>query len=378
MVATGSLLLEVRRFENLWLVEHLRLDSVRIQLNVQAPLFDLLRLCDHLVELLDRVDAVLRLLEEALAHLRHGLLILTHLLRDADQHRELRGQVDVLPLLLDFKQRLTHLSDLHVVLLFEIAGHGDGRAGLALLEVARLGAHVEAHIAHLVRLVVTVHGHDDSALELVDDGFLKLLVLGHMVRVALAFHSEALHLIVNQLKAIVNRQILADVVYDQVEAALEDPGRSEEAGPGLHSIVEGLGLGAHEEARVAADLAQVAIAHLRLDDGVDEVEGEGVLLHAHLIEVIELEFADALNQNCKFTTEEETFRLKVNFIIVAGRGENVVTDADVVDENFLKQGHLVLVAEDLVLLERFEVVDVEVADDTCAVFVGVHDLDCGH
>jgi len=304
LAATGCLLLEVRRFVNLRLLEDLCLDGVRVELDVQAPLFDLLRLSDHLVELLDGMDTILGLLEEALTHLSHSLLVLTHLLGDTDKHGELRGQVNVLPLLLNFKQRLVHFTDLHVVLLLKVAGHRDCRASLALFEIARLGAHVEAHVADLVRLVMTIHGHDDGALELVNDGFLVLRLFWDMVGVALTFDAEALHLIVNQLEAIVYRQILADIIDDQVEASLEDPGGGEETWPGLDGVVERLGLGAHEEARVAADLAQVGVPHLRLDDRVDEVKGEGVLLHLHRIEIIKLEFADALNQNSEFAAEE--------------------------------------------------------------------------
>lgn len=196
---------------------------------------------NHLVELLDGVDAVLRLLEETLTHLSDSFLVLSHLLGDTDEHGELGWEVDVLPLLLNFKQRLVHLSNLHIVLLSEVAGHRDSRASFALLEVAGFRAHVEANIADLVRLVVTIHSHDDGALELVDDGFLVLLLLWLMVGESLAFHSEALHLIVNQLQTIVNRQILANVVDDQIKTTLEDPGRSEEARPGLNSVVEGLG-----------------------------------------------------------------------------------------------------------------------------------------
>ena len=49
LVATGCLLLEVRRLENLRLLEHLGLNRVGVELNVQAPLLHLLALCDHLV-----------------------------------------------------------------------------------------------------------------------------------------------------------------------------------------------------------------------------------------------------------------------------------------------------------------------------------------
>ena len=103
-----------------------------------------------------------------------------------------------------------------------------------------------------------------------------------------------------------------------------------------------------------------------------------MLFHAHLVEVIKLKFADALNQNCKFAAEEEIFRLEVNFVIVASRRENVVADTNVIDEDFLKHSCLVLVTKDLVLLERLEVVHIEVANDTSAVLVGVHNLDSSH
>ena len=88
LVATGCLLLEVGRLENLRLLEHLGLNRVRIQLNVQAPLLALLTLCDHLVQLLDRVNPIVRLLEEALSHLSDSLFIFPHLLRDSNEHRK--------------------------------------------------------------------------------------------------------------------------------------------------------------------------------------------------------------------------------------------------------------------------------------------------
>jgi len=42
-----------------------------------------------------------------------------------------------------------------------------------------------------------------------------------------------------------------------------------------------------------------------------------VLLHSHLIKVVQLELADALNQNREFAAEEEILRLEINFVIVA-------------------------------------------------------------
>jgi len=199
LIATRSLLLEVGGLEDLRLFENLGFNSVRVELDVQSPLLDLLTFSNHLVELLDRVDTIVRLLEKTLAHLCDGLFVFADLLRDTDEHGEFGRQVDVLALLLDFKQGLVHLEDLLIILLLEVGGHGDGGTGLSLLKVTRFRAHVEAHIADLISLVVSVAGHDDGALELVNDSFLELLWAGLLVRVPLALESESLHLLVNQL-----------------------------------------------------------------------------------------------------------------------------------------------------------------------------------
>ena len=128
---------------------------------------------------------------------------------------------------------------------------------------------------------MTVASHDDGSLKFVDYRLLELLHLWLLASVPESLLSESVHLFVDQLQAVVNRQIFADVVDDQVETALENPGGREEARPRLHCVVENLGLRPHEESRVAADLAEVGVSHLSLDDRVDEVEGEGVLFHAH-------------------------------------------------------------------------------------------------
>ena len=295
LVSTSGLLSEVGCLKDLRLLKHLGFDSVWIEGNIQAPLLDLLTLGDHLIKLLDGVDPIMGLLEKTLAHLGHGLLVLPHLLWDSDEHGELGRQVDVLSLLLDFEERLVHLQDLLIVLLLEVCCHRNGGTGFTLFEIARLWAHVETHIADLVGLVVTVARHDDSTFEFIEHGLLELLRLRRMARVSESLLSEPLHLLINQLEAVVNRQILTDIVDDEVEATLEDPRRREETRPCLHGVVENLGFRSHEKARIAPNLAKVGVTHLRLNDGVDEVESEGVLLHSHGVQVIEGEFANALN-----------------------------------------------------------------------------------
>ena len=126
-----------------------------------------------------------------------------------------------------------------------------------MLKVARLRTHIKAHVADLVGLVVSVHGHDDGALELVKDSLLVLLWLGRLVRVSEALLSKSLHLLIDQLQAVVNRQILTDIVNDQVKTALENPRRCEETRPSLNGVVEYFCFRSHKEARVAPNLAEI-------------------------------------------------------------------------------------------------------------------------
>lgn len=166
--------MEIGRLKDLGLLEDLGLDRIWGELDVQAPTLNIWALGDHLVQGLDRLDPIVRLLEEALAHHCDCFLVFAHLLWDADQHGEFGRQVDVLALLLDLEQGLIHFRDLLIVLLLEVRHHRDGSASLSLLEIARLWAHIEAHVADLVGLVVSIHGHDDGTLELVIDGLLEL------------------------------------------------------------------------------------------------------------------------------------------------------------------------------------------------------------
>ena len=205
LVSASSLLLEVGRLEDLRLLEDLGLDSVGIELNIEAPLLDFLALSNHFVQLLNRVNSVMRLLEETLSHLGHGLFIFSDTLRNTDKHGEFWRQINVLALLLDLKEGLLHFQDLLIILLFEVSSHGNSRASLALLEVTGLRAHIETHIADLVRLMMAVARHDDSALELIDDSLLNLLASWRLVRVAVAFLAESFNLLIDQVQAVVNR-----------------------------------------------------------------------------------------------------------------------------------------------------------------------------
>lgn len=330
---SGGLSLEVGRLKNFGALQHLGLNGVGLKADLETPLLDFLAVCDHVVELANRADTVVRLLEEGLAHGSHGLLVLTHLLGDTDKHAQLGRQVDVLSLLLDLKERLVERHNLLVVLLTEVLHHRNSLALFALLEAARLRAHIPAHGGYLVGLVMTVASHDDGMLELVIDCLVDLVLLGGLASEPLLFVGEAVHLFINQLQAVVNREILRDVIDDKVNASLEDPAGSEEAGPGLDGVVEYLCLAGHEEAGVATDLAQFGIAHLSLDDGVDETECEWVLLHFHGVEIVKGKFAHALNADDEFAAEVGLLRLKVDLLVDEGGREDVVTHTDVINED---------------------------------------------
>ena len=52
------------------------------------------------------------------------------------------------------------------------------------------------------------------------------------------------------------------------------------------------------------------IAHLRFDDGVYEIQGERMVFHLHLIELVKGKLRNALNQDSEFAPKEEILGLK--------------------------------------------------------------------
>ena len=64
-------------------------------------------------------------------------------------------------------------------------------------------------------------------------------------------------MLIDQVQAVVNRKIFADIVDDEIKSTLENPRRCEESRPGLHSIVEDFSLAPHEKARVPTDLTKI-------------------------------------------------------------------------------------------------------------------------
>jgi len=206
------LLHEIGRFEDFGAFKHAGLDGVGGQLDLETPLFDLLRLGDHLIQVADRLDTVVRLLEQALAHGGHDALVLPYALRDAHKGAELRRQVDILALLFDFKQGLIEVHNLNVVLLLEVEDHGNGLTDLALLELASLWRHVPLDRAYIVGFVLAVARHDDGTLELFIDGHRNFFLIGSFSHKAHPLFFESGDLLLYEFQAVVNREVLRDVV----------------------------------------------------------------------------------------------------------------------------------------------------------------------
>ena len=152
-----------------------------------------------------------------------------------------------------------------------------------MLKLAAFGAHIPANGVQFVRLEQTVAGHDDVSVEFVIHSLLSDFVDNFAGLIALLVVA-AVKLLPDKGVAVVDRQVLRDVVDDQVEPSLEDPGRGEVPGPSLHGV-HSLGKTGHEEARVAANLTQLGISHLGLDDAVNEAQGHWVVLHTHSVEI---------------------------------------------------------------------------------------------
>lgn len=79
----------------------------------------------------------------------------------------------------------------------------------------------------------------------------------------------SIHLLFDQSVAVVDRQVLRNIIDDQVQSPLEDPRRGKVAWPSLH-VVDRLSETRNEEPRVAAYLAQLCITHLCFNDAVNE------------------------------------------------------------------------------------------------------------
>lgn len=115
------------------------------------------------------------------------------------------------------------MADHLIILLFEVVSHRYGGASLALLELASGRTHVESNIGYLVSLMVTIASHDDGSFEFIDNCFLKFCLLWSFVSVPRAPLCEPVHLLIDELVTMIDREILRYVVNDEIQTPLEYP-----------------------------------------------------------------------------------------------------------------------------------------------------------
>jgi len=83
-----------------------------------------------------------------------------------------------------------------------------------LLKAAGLWAHIPSDSADLVGLVMAIACHNDCMFEFIVNSFLNLNGFWWFSSKSLSLVRKSDHLLINQLKTVVDGKILADVVDD--------------------------------------------------------------------------------------------------------------------------------------------------------------------
>jgi hypothetical protein len=102
-------------FVHLGAFEHFGLDGVWLELDGQVPLLDLGGAGNHAVELLDALDAFVRLLEKGLSDVSHGLFVFSNIGGNTNKDTEFWWKINILSFLLDFEQGLFLVVNLGVI-----------------------------------------------------------------------------------------------------------------------------------------------------------------------------------------------------------------------------------------------------------------------
>ena len=83
-------------------------NSVWFKIDIKIPFLHLFGVCNHSVELFDASDSLWWFLEEALSDVSHNALVFSDLGWDSDEGAKFWRQIDILPFLTNFKQRLIY------------------------------------------------------------------------------------------------------------------------------------------------------------------------------------------------------------------------------------------------------------------------------
>lgn len=117
----------------------------------------------------DTLDAVIRLLEQALSDVGHDALVLSNLRRDSNQDAELWWQKDALLLLFNFEERLVRDCNPLFVIFQEVVQHPDTGLSttlLSLLKVVGSGREFPTDSVDLVGSLLAIVSHDDCAVKI--------------------------------------------------------------------------------------------------------------------------------------------------------------------------------------------------------------------
>lgn len=80
-------------------------------------------------------------------------------------------------------------------------------------------------------------------------------------------------------------------------------------------ILEGLGLGWHEESWVSADLSELGVTEGVLDDAVDEGQSNRVVFHLGRVKVVQQESGTFFNDDGVVSSIEGGLRFKSDLLV---------------------------------------------------------------
>jgi hypothetical protein len=283
-----KLLITLSGLVNLWSFQNSSLNGVRLEVDIKVPLLDLLGVSNHSVELFDASNSLWRFLEEALSDVGHNSFIFSDFGGDSDKGAKLWWEIDVLSLLTNFKQRLILRLNLNAIGCLEVVNHNGSGLVVTLIKDVVFGVHVPLDLMDLVSSVWPVLSHDDGTLELSID---ESCIVSHTS-------------IGDQCQAMINGEELRNVIYNQIETLLENPGRGEESRPSFDRVLECLCLGWHEESGVFTNLAELGVSQTVLDDAVDELKSNWMVLHFGVVKVVKQESRAFFNHDGVISTIE--------------------------------------------------------------------------
>jgi hypothetical protein len=310
-------------------LEDLSFDLIGLEGDLEIPFFGLFGVGDGLAQALDGCNSFVGALEETLSDISHGSLVFSDLSRDSNHGTEFGWEIDSASLLLDFEKGLIGHFDLGAVCSSEILKHVRFFAGFSLFKGVFLGSHIPSDPTDSVGSLSSIFGHNDGVLELFTDlGFIESLVVSF----------------VDKGKTSLDRDELGDIVNNQIKSSLENPRGCEKTRPGLNDVVKHLCLLGHEEKRTSTDLFQGWVPEGRFDDVVDEGQGNGMIFHFKLVEVLQVEHRNLFDDDGERSIEQWFLGLDWHALVIFKRcgRKKVTTDKHIFQKYLFERGRLLV------------------------------------